>query len=120
MIESDSSVTWVAELDGHPVGFAVVGIEERWSGQLAYIQTIEVLAELRGRGIGAELLRLVESTAREAGARMLWLHVDAQNAGAIRLYEAHGYTCVGREEDFYAQNRAGLIYRKPLDPEASE
>ena len=58
---------------------------------VAYIQTLEVLPERRGRGVGGELLRRIEGSARAAGAQSIWLHVDAENAAAIRLYERHGY-----------------------------
>jgi ribosomal protein S18 acetylase RimI-like enzyme len=81
----------------------------------AYIPTIEVVPEWRGRGVGGELLRRVEDSARGALAQWIWLHVDAENAAAIRLYEANGYRNEGREEDFYSLGRAGLIYGKPLE-----
>jgi len=45
------------------------------------------------------LLRLIEGSARAAGAQLIWLHVDAENASAIRLYEAHGYLCERRESE---------------------
>jgi ribosomal protein S18 acetylase RimI-like enzyme len=119
MMENSPSVTWVAEDEGRLVGFAVVEFAERVDGKIAYIQTVEVLAQQRGHGVGGELLRRVEGSARAAGAGALWLHVDTQNIGAIRLYEAHGYSCVGRREDFYAKGRAGLIYRKLLERETA-
>jgi ribosomal protein S18 acetylase RimI-like enzyme len=40
--------------------------------------------------------------------------VDAENASAIRLYERQGYVCEVREENYYPQGRAALIYAKPL------
>jgi len=50
---------------------------------------------------------------------LIWLHVDVTNAGAIRLYEVHGYRCEGREENYYPRGRAALIYVKRLDSEAA-
>jgi [ribosomal protein S18]-alanine N-acetyltransferase len=75
-----------------------------------------VLPDKRGRGIGNELLRHVEQSARSKQAAAIWLHVASTNAGAIRLYEAHGYQCMGRKENFYARGQAGLVYRKELEP----
>ena len=46
----------------------------------------------------------------------IWLHVDAENAPAIRLYQAHGYQKQGREEHYYARHRPAEIYSKPLTP----
>jgi ribosomal protein S18 acetylase RimI-like enzyme len=40
--------------------------------------------------------------------------VDAENAGAIRVYERFGYQPIGKEEDYYGRGRAALIYEKPL------
>jgi len=80
----------------------------------AYIQTLEVAPEQRGHGVGGELLRLIEGSARAAGAQLIWFHVDAENAGAIRLYEGTA-TSSRQGRDYYAKGRAALIYGKPLE-----
>ena len=54
---------------------------------VAYIATIEVLPMFRRQGIGAELLRRLEGSANAERAIAIWLHVDMENAAAIRLYE---------------------------------
>jgi len=95
-------------------GFAIVEWSARKTETKAYIQTIEVVPEFRRRGVGRELLNRAEESARLAGAASIWLHVDAENAGAILLYETQGYSCQGRKEDFYPLGRAGLIYMKRL------
>ena len=96
-------------------GFAIVEWERETDGTIAYIQTLEVAPEKRGVGVGAELLRRVGGSAQKAGAVEIWLHVDAENAAAIRLYERHGYQFNGREENYYAQGRAALVYSKLLE-----
>jgi ribosomal protein S18 acetylase RimI-like enzyme len=95
-------------------GFAIVEWAQGRSGLVAYIQTIEVAPEVRGQGVGGELLGRIEGSARAAGADLIWLHVEAGNAAAIRLYEERGYFCEGRRENFYPEGRAALIYRKQL------
>jgi len=110
LVRRANAATWIAEEEGRMAGFAIV----EWNGVAAYIETIEVLPEWRGRGMAGELLRSVEGSACAADARMIWLHVDAENAGAVRLYERHGYRCEGREENFYPQGRAALVYVKLL------
>jgi ribosomal-protein-alanine N-acetyltransferase len=115
LVESPDAFTWVAEDEGRIAGFSVADLGWDPDGPFAYIQTIEVLPDARGRGIGNELLRRVEGSARDKQAVAIWLHVESVNAGAIRLYEAHGYRCMGREENFYARGRAGFIYRKALE-----
>jgi ribosomal protein S18 acetylase RimI-like enzyme len=117
LIESPTAATWIAEKDGRMAGFAIVEWTQHVGGVNAYIPTIEVVPVWRGQGVGAELLRRIESSARGASALWIWLHVDAENAAAIRLYEANGYQNAGREEDFYSLGRAALIYGKPLGAE---
>lgn len=115
LVNSADAATWIAEEDGRMDGFAIV----EWTGPNAYIQTIEVKPERRGLGIAGELLRRMEGSARAAGAGTIGLHVDAENAGAILLYEGHGYVCQSREENFYARGRAALIYGKVLGVEGT-
>src|SRR6266568_2157014 len=92
------AATWVAEENGHMAGFAIVEWVSQTAGIVAYIATIEVLPVLRGRGAGAELMRRVEGSANAEGAVEIWLHVDSENAPAIRLYRAHGYANAGRTD----------------------
>jgi len=119
LVSRANVATWIAEEDGRLTGFAIVEWREGKHGVTAYIQTIEVAPEARGRGVGSELLSRIEGSARGAGAYLIWLHVEATNAGAIRLYEAHGYACEGRKENYYPQGRAALIYGKRLDSDGA-
>jgi ribosomal protein S18 acetylase RimI-like enzyme len=114
LIESPGSATWIAEEDTELIGFSIVEWPAGQSESGAYIQTLEVHPVFRGRGIGAELLGRAEDSARAAGAQTIALHVDVENAPAIRLYEGHGYARQGREEHYYARHRAAYVYEKPL------
>jgi ribosomal protein S18 acetylase RimI-like enzyme len=114
LIESPDSATWIAEEGAELIGFSIVEWTGGQSDSSAYIQTIEVHPAWRGRGIGAELLGRTESSAHAAGAQSIGLHVDVENAAAIRLYESHDYMREGREEHYYARHRAAFIYAKPL------
>lgn len=115
LVSRANVATWIAEEDGQMAGFAIVEWAGQRSGVAAYIQTIEVDPESRGRGVGSELLRRIEGSARDAGTCMIWLHVEVTNADAIRLYESHGYSCEGREENYYPLSRAALLYQKQLE-----
>jgi len=114
LTESAQAATWIAEEEGQLAGFAIVEWSPAADTRAAYIQTVEVTPQLRGRGIGSELLRRVEGSASQAGARSVWLHVDAENRSAIGLYESHGYLRMNQEEDYYGPSRPGLVYQKPL------
>lgn len=114
LLGSAHSATWIAEDDAGMAGFAIVewGLERE--AVLAYIQTIEVIPQQRGAGVGSELLRRVEDSAGGAGAVAIWLHVDAQNGPGLRLYAARGYLQAGHEEDYYAPGQHALILLKHL------
>lgn len=77
---------WLFEIDGRLAGYACVfGRSGRWSTD-GYVHP-----ELRGRGVGSEILRRAEARARELGAedlRNATLHAD--EAGRS-LFEANGY-----------------------------
>lgn len=119
LVGAPNAATWIAEDDGGMAGFVVVEWTQEIGGVSAYIETIEVAPQYRGRGIGGELLRCSERAARNVGASVAWLHVDKGNAAAIRLYEAHGYRFHGEEDHFYAPGRGALLYRKSLHEETA-
>lgn len=115
LLRSEDTVAWVAEDNGRLTAFAII----EWSGApgdiVGYIQTIEVSPDHRRRGIGLELLRCLERSARQAGAKEIWLHVDAENDPAIRLYRSEGYEHKARHAHYYARTRDAEIYCKQLD-----
>jgi ribosomal protein S18 acetylase RimI-like enzyme len=114
LVQLPNAATWVGVESFCLAGFAIVEWSSQDTGVSAYITTIEVLPERRALGIGSELLRRVEGSAHAEGAVEIRLHVDVENASAIRLYEAHGYRNVGRAEHYYARGRAAKIYTKQL------
>ena len=62
---------------------------------------IAVVPSARGKGIGSKLLGALLDRVREAGYPSISLSVDRNNAGAIELYERHGFTKVGEDEDSF-------------------
>jgi len=116
LVDSTVSATWIAEDGEAMLGFAIVEWTREPDLVTAYIPTLEVLPEQRRRGIGAELLRRLEASATEAGADLIWLHVDAENETAIRVYRAAGYESKGRQEHYYERYRAAEVYMKVLGP----
>ena len=114
LVLNPDAATWIAEQDGRMAGFAIVGWWQDEDAAVAYIQTLEVAANERRQGVGDELLRRVEASARAAGAYTIWLHVDAENSAALHLYERRGYAGQGTAEHYYGRNRSALIYSKQL------
>lgn len=84
-------VAYVA-LDGDEVCGFVWAYPHRWRDEdRMYVSEIRVREGWRRRGIGTELLRLVEERAQEMGLGALYLHAEADNPDAVRLYESLGY-----------------------------
>jgi [ribosomal protein S18]-alanine N-acetyltransferase len=120
LVSGARAATWIAEDDGEMAGFAIVEWSEEAGGIAAYIQTIEVAPARCRLGAGGGLMRRLEHSAQKAGAKSIWLHVDAENSAAVRLYEAHGYRREGREANYYPRGRAALIYARALEHAAGE
>jgi ribosomal-protein-alanine N-acetyltransferase len=114
ILTARGTAAWVAEDERGLAGFAIASPKSTQGGPVAYIETIEVAPDRRKMGVGAELLNRIEASALEAGIDAVALHVDEQNATAIRLYETAGYMQTGREANFYPDRRAALVYVKTL------
>jgi GNAT superfamily N-acetyltransferase len=93
LAESDAFAL-IAEVAGRPVGYAVVhmrGPEETWTtGQVAELETLTVLPELRGRGVGTALVEQVFRELRRLGVIHFTVGVIASNTDAVRFYERLG------------------------------
>lgn len=81
---------------------AVVGYAVLWcildQGELA---NLAIVPELRGRGLGAHLLRHVLQVARGRQVEKFFLEVRASNAPAIALYERFGFAEIGVRRAYY-------------------
>lgn len=58
----------------------------------AQVESVRVAADLRGRGIGAALMRDAETRAREAGCSLIQLTTNRSRQDAHRFYERLGFT----------------------------
>ncbi len=89
----------VVEEAGRVVGYG--GVRVVTGAADADIQTIALDAAARGRGRGRELLGVLLTAAREAGARTVFLEVRADNPVAQALYRSEGFVEVGRRPRYY-------------------
>ena len=97
-LEDERFAVRIAEVDGQAVGFAKVGppslpFEPR--GPSAELRQLYVLGPWQGEGIAHALMEWVVATAKERGARDLYLSVFLDNHRARRFYERYGFTFVG-------------------------
>jgi predicted GNAT family N-acyltransferase len=96
----------VAVLDGAVVGTGRLVVA---SGGVGVVGRMAVAPAVRGRGVGAALLSLLERRAGELGLRAVELHAQAH---AVGFYARAGYAPVGA-----AYEEAGIPHvtmRKPL------
>ena len=69
----------------------------------AHINNLAVRPELRGRGLGTELLEAVKAEAAHLGAVELTLEVRASNTPALQLYKSAGFTQEAVRKNYYTK-----------------
>jgi ribosomal-protein-alanine N-acetyltransferase len=99
-----------AMVNGGMVGFIAGDI--RGEQRMAWIATIGVLPEYRGRGIGRALLAACEK--QLAGVPSVRLNVRTSNKAAIGLYQSCGYERVGLWPTYYQDGEDALVMEKRL------
>jgi len=77
----------LAEEDGALVGAAMCRI---WDDGTGWVSQLAVAVEHRGRGLGRALLLQALRGLRDGGAEVLGLSVNAENRGALGLYQRVG------------------------------
>jgi L-amino acid N-acyltransferase len=86
----------VACIDGQVIGYASYGPFRSWPG---YRHTVEnsvyVLAQSRGRGVGKQLLAALLERARSQALHAVIAGIDGDNAVSMRLHEQLGFKKVG-------------------------
>ena len=69
----------------------------------AHINNLAVRPELRGRGLGLQMLEAIIAEAQQLGAESLALEVRRSNAAAQRLYLRAGFREEGVRTSYYTQ-----------------
>ncbi|NEA32528.1 GNAT family N-acetyltransferase [Streptomyces sp. SID13031] len=78
------------EVGGHLIG-AFTEPSEMWTGSRAELVSMYVRNELRGQGIGGQLVDAFVDWAKERGAARLHVTAYADNDGALALYKSRGF-----------------------------
>ena len=112
LIERDTAETFVAEVHGKVVGYAIV-LFRKGSG-VARLYSIAVAPGLSGQGVGRRLLEAAEDIAFEHNRMLLRLEVREENARAIHTYEKSGYRNIGSEPEYYEDGATAVRYEKML------
>lgn len=106
-----SAKTWVAEIGGRLVGFVVANREQRDAG---HIVTLDVAEDWRRGGVGTVLMNAAEASAREQGARFVYLETAEDNAAAQNFYRRRGYQKLRALENYYGNGLAAWLMVKRL------
>lgn len=114
--ESENEVQLVAEVDGKIVGIAgieAVGAKYKVRHRAEF--GISVIKDFWGLGIGRALVEACIESARAAGYLQLELSAVAENARAISLYKAFGFSEYGRNPKGFNSRLTGfqkLVYMR--------
>ena len=100
----------VAEAGGGIVGYAGLMCIE----PIADVQTIAVVPDYEGRGIGTTLLTRLIAEARRRGAADVLLEVRADNPRAQQLYVRFGFEQIHVRRRYYRDGVDALIMRLQL------
>ncbi len=100
---------WKAMDGDKVVGFVAADIRRKQD--LAWIATIAVHPEYRGRGIGKQLLDLAE---QRCGMPRMRLTVRKSNQAAQRLYQRSGYTQIDVWPQYYEGDEDAIVMEKLL------
>lgn len=89
-----AGLLWVAVLDDRAVGFAMAND----FGADCYLDELDVVPELHGRGIGKALVAAVLSDAKRAGRARVTLLTFRTTAWSVGLYRRMGFAELPPEE----------------------
>lgn len=99
MIDSDSSVLFIARVDGRIVGSLTLAVFRIPTGIRAWIEDVVVDENARGHGVGEALNRAALAEAKRRGAKTVDLTSRPSREAANRLYLRIGF--VARETNVY-------------------
>jgi ribosomal protein S18 acetylase RimI-like enzyme len=95
LLEAGRGHLFLAEEDGRAIGYAMVsetgGQATLQTGtRMAELESLSVLPDARGAGVGRALMTAVHELVHELGAGEVMLYVMDGNDGALRFYERYG------------------------------
>jgi ribosomal-protein-alanine N-acetyltransferase len=109
-LEDVKSFVWVATVENRVVGYVTA-----WTiGDEGELTRIAVLSNLRGQGVGRQLLQAAQQECFVRGAASLFLEVRESNVSALRLYARFGFGEVGRRPRYYSDGEDALILHAHL------
>ena len=101
LLESPDAFLLLVRRDGDLIGYAMVAVEpdgdvlwsDTWEvgAKVAELETMYLVPQERGHGVGGLLLDIVEAELESRGIADLAIGALPGNTGALRFYERRGY-----------------------------
>lgn len=107
-----SKEVYVAYVYDHLAGFIVLNLQGAFRG---YIQTVCVMPEWRGRGVGSELIKFAEARIFREYPNV-FMCVSSFNPNAQKLYLRLGYEIIGELKDYIVAGHSEILLRKTIGP----
>lgn len=109
ILKNPRAATFVFE-NGGVLGTLMV-LDER---VVTRVLSVGVHPRHRREGIGTQLMRVAEDTARRFHTTEVRLEVNANNPGALAFYKALGYEVMSRLPRYYSWGDDAFAMRKPI------
>ena len=96
-IRNTYDLAWCIEIDSQPTGFA--GVFHLRPGESAEVSLMVFKPELRGRGYGGTVFRMIaEMLALKTGIKLFIVRVRNDNVAALSFWLKMGFEYAGRED----------------------
>ncbi|MFE3447684.1 ribosomal protein S18-alanine N-acetyltransferase [Nonomuraea sp. NPDC059194] len=103
---------YVVAVDGDLIiGYAGLAV----AADQADVQTIAVLSERQGEGVGSAMLTELLDEARRRAAQEIFLEVRADNPRARSVYERFGFEEIGVRRRYYDDGTDAIMMKRKLD-----
>jgi ribosomal protein S18 acetylase RimI-like enzyme len=112
MLNDPVREVYVGAVEDEIVGFMILRLDGAFVG---YIQTVAVVPQWRGRGIGTELIQYAEARVFRETPNV-FIDSSSFNPGAQRLYERLGYEVVGELRNYIVAGHSEVLLRKTIGP----
>ena len=108
--------TLVAELDDRPIGFVMLGINEKGCNSVKIAELLAIAVDPRycHCGVGERLMREFIRMAETLKVGILILHTGVRNLHAQKLFKKHGFSPVGIKDNFYQGGQSALMMEKKM------
>ena len=115
-LELEMTHTIMADIQGSPAGFAILGqLSSRYDQtRVSELLAIAVEPMKQGLGVGQRLLREIEGKAVELDIRRIFLHTATSNLSARKLFAKKGYSPWQIKRQFYPAGQDAVVMSKEI------